>query len=202
MENLIFYIVAYLIGGIPFGYLLTKVLVGIDVREYGSGNIGATNVLRVLKEQKPQIAKKIALITLIFDALKGAVVILLAKFMGMSLETQYTIAVLAVLGHCFSPFLKFEGGKGVATTAGVMLVLLPIEAIIGLVVWFLMAKFVKISSISSLTGILVGIGSSYFIHPNLFDGSHAPLLIIGFIVFYKHIPNIVRLIKGEEKRVV
>jgi len=193
---------AYLIGGIPFGYLLTKVLVGIDVREYGSGNIGATNVLRVLKEQKPQIAKKIALITLIFDALKGAVVILLAKFMGMSLETQYTIAVLAVLGHCFSPFLKFEGGKGVATTAGVMLVLLPIEAIIGLVVWFLMAKFVKISSISSLTGILVGIGSSYFIHPNLFDGSHAPLLIIGFIVFYKHIPNIVRLIKGEEKRVV
>jgi len=201
MENLIFYIIAYLVGGIPFGYLLAKQY-GINVKEHGSGNIGATNVLRVLKEKKPEVAKKVAGMTLAFDALKGAIIILIAKFMGMSLETQYTIAVLAVIGHCFSPFLKFEGGKGVATTAGVMLVLLPIEAIIGLVVWFLMAKFVKISSISSLTGILVGIASSYIIHPNLFDGSHAPLIIIAIVVFYKHIPNIIRLIKGEEKRVV
>jgi len=201
MENLIFYIVAYLLGGIPFGYLLAKQY-GVNVKEHGSGNIGATNVLRVLKEKKPEVAKKVAGMTLAFDALKGAVVILVAKMMGMSLETQYTIAVLAVIGHCFSPFLKFEGGKGVATTAGVMLVLLPIETIIGLIVWFLMAKFVKISSISSLTGILVGIASSYIIHPNLFDGSHAPLVIIAIVVFYKHIPNIVRLIKGEEKRVV
>jgi len=201
MENLLFYIVAYLIGGIPFGYLLAKSY-GINVKEHGSGNIGATNVLRVLKEFKPEIAKKVAALTLAFDALKGAIVILIAKMAGMSIETQYTIAVLAVIGHCFSPFLKFEGGKGVATTAGVMLVLLPIEAIIGLIVWFLMAKFVKISSISSLTGILVGIASSYIIHPNLFDGSHAPLIIIAIVVFYKHIPNIVRLIKGEEKRVV
>jgi glycerol-3-phosphate acyltransferase PlsY len=202
MENLVFYLVAYLLGGIPFGYLLAKYYAGIDVREYGSGNIGATNVLRVLKEHRPKIAKKLAAITLIFDALKGAIVILVAKLMNMPLETQYAIAIFAVIGHCFSPFLRFEGGKGVATTAGVMLVLLPIEAIIGLVVWFLMAKFVKISSISSLTGILVGIASSYIIHPNLFDGSHAPLVILGIIVFYKHIPNIVRLIKGEEKRVV
>jgi glycerol-3-phosphate acyltransferase PlsY len=202
MENLVFYLVAYLLGGVPFGYLLAKYYAGIDVREYGSGNIGATNVLRVLKEHRPKIAKKLAAITLIFDALKGAIVILVAKLMNMPLETQYAIAIFAVIGHCFSPFLRFEGGKGVATTAGVMLVLLPIEAIIGLVVWFLMAKFVKISSISSLTGILVGIASSYIIHPNLFDGSHAPLVILGIIVFYKHIPNIVRLIKGEEKRVV
>ena len=201
MENLLFYLIAYLVGGIPFGYLLAKQY-GINVKAHGSGNIGATNVLRVLKEFKPQIAKKVAGLTLAFDALKGAIIILIAKFMGMSLETQYSIAVFAVIGHCFSPFLKFEGGKGVATTAGVMMVLLPIEAIIGLAVWFIMAKTLKISSISSLTGILVGIASSYFIHPNLFDGSHAPLVIIGFIVFYKHIPNIVRLIKGEEKRVV
>ena len=201
MENLLFYLIAYVVGGIPFGYLLAKQY-GINVKEHGSGNIGATNVLRVLKEFKPEVAKKVAAATLIFDALKGAVIILIAKFMGMSLETQYSIAVFAVIGHCFSPFLKFEGGKGVATTAGVMLVLLPIEALIGLAVWFIMAKTLKISSISSLTGILVGIASSYFIHPDLFDGSHAPLVIIGFIVFYKHIPNIVRLIKGEEKRVV
>jgi len=201
MENLLFYLIAYLAGGIPFGYLLVKYKYGIDVRKEGSGNIGATNVLRVLKDKKPEVAKKVAAMALAFDALKGAIVILIAKLFGMSLETQYTIAVLAVIGHCFSPFLNFQGGKGVATTAGVMLVLLPIEAIIGLIVWFIMAKVTKISSISSLTGILVGIASSYFIHPNLFEGSHAPLVIIGIIVFYKHIPNIVRLIQGKEGKV-
>jgi glycerol-3-phosphate acyltransferase PlsY len=201
MENLLFYLIAYLIGGIPFGYLLAKQY-GINIKEHGSGNIGATNVLRVLKEKKPEVAKKVAGITLAFDALKGAIIILIAKFMGMSLETQYAIAVFAVIGHCFSPFLKFEGGKGVATTAGVMLVLLPIEAIIGLISWAILAKTLKISSISSLIGILIGIGSSYFIHPNLFDGSHAPIVLIGILVFYKHIPNIVRLFQGKEGKVV
>ena len=201
MENLLFYLIAYLIGGIPFGYLLAKQY-GINIKEHGSGNIGATNVLRVLKEKKPEVAKKVAGITLAFDALKGAIIILIAKFMGMSLETQYAIAVFAVIGHCFSPFLKFEGGKGVATTAGVMLVLLPIEAIIGLISWGILAKTLKISSISSLIGILIGISSSYFIHPNLFDGSHAPIVLIGILVFYKHIPNIIRLIQGQEKRVI
>jgi len=201
MENLAFYLIAYLVGGIPFGYLLVKYKYGIDVRKEGSGNIGATNVLRVLKSKKPEVAKKVAAIALIFDALKGAIIILIAKLFGMSLETQYAIAVFAVIGHCFSPFLNFKGGKGVATTAGVMLVLLPIEAIIGLVVWGVMAKVTKISSLSSLTGILVGIASSYVIHPNLFEGSHAPLVIIGIVVFYKHIPNIVRLIQGKEGKV-
>jgi len=201
MENLLFYLIAYLIGGIPFGYLLAKQY-GINIKEHGSGNIGATNVLRVLKEKKPEVAKKVAGITLAFDALKGAIIILIAKFMGMSLETQYAIAVFAVIGHCFSPFLKFEGGKGVATTAGVMLVLLPIEAIIGLISWGILAKTLKISSISSLIGILIGISSSYFIHPNLFDGSHAPIVLIGILVFYKHIPNIVRLFQGKEGKVV
>ena len=202
MENLLFYIIAYLTGGIPFGYLLLKYKYGIDVRKEGSGNIGATNVLRVLKEKKPEIAKKIALMALIFDALKGAIVILVAKLFGMSLETQYAIAVFAVIGHCFSPFLGFEGGKGVATTAGVMLVLLPIEAIIGLIVWLVLAKVTKISSLSSLMGIIVGIASSYIIHPNLFEGSHAPLVIIALLVIYKHIPNIIRLIQGKESKVV
>ena len=201
MENLLFYLIAYLIGGIPFGYLLAKQY-GINIKEHGSGNIGATNVLRVLKEKKPEVAKKVAGITLAFDALKGAIIILIAKFMGMSLETQYAIAVFAVIGHCFSPFLKFEGGKGVATTAGVMLVLLPIEAIIGLISWGILAKTLKISSISSLIGILIGISSSYFIHPNLFDGSHAPIVLIGILVFYKHIPNIVRLFQGKEGKVI
>jgi glycerol-3-phosphate acyltransferase PlsY len=202
MHNILWYLAAYLIGGIPFGYLIAKYFVGINIKEHGSGNIGATNVLRVLKEIDPKKAKKLAAITLFLDAFKGAFVILLAKFFGVCEATQWAIAVIAVIGHCFSPYLKFEGGKGVATTAGVLLVLIPKAVLVGLVVWFIMAKTVKISSISSLTGILVGMASSYVLYPYLSIHSHAPLWIIAFIVIYKHKENIYRLITGQEKRVV
>jgi glycerol-3-phosphate acyltransferase PlsY len=202
MHNLLWYLAAYLIGGIPFGYLIAKYFAGINIKEHGSGNIGATNVLRVLKEIDPKKAKKLAAITLFLDAFKGAFVVLMAKFMGVCDATQWAIAVIAVIGHCFSPYLKFEGGKGVATTAGVLFVLIPKAVIVGLVVWFIMAKTVRISSISSLTGILVGMASSYFLYPDLPIKSHAPLWIIAFIVIYKHKENIYRLITGQEKRVV
>ena len=109
------------------------------------------------------------------------------------------MAVLAVLGHCFSPYLNFEGGKGIATGLGVFLFMLPIETIIAGIVWFVMAKTVRISSLSSLTGVLALFISSFIIHP---DMPHAPVGLIVFILFYKHIPNIIRLIKGEEKRVI
>ncbi len=202
MSNIVWYIIAYLVGGIPFGYIIAKYFAGINIKEHGSGNIGATNVLRVLKEKDPARAKKLAAITLFLDAFKGAAVILAAKAMGVCDATLWTIAVLAVIGHCFSPFLKFEGGKGVATTAGVMLVLIPKAAIVGVIVWFLMAKFVRISSLSSLVGILAGIASAYVLYPHISIDSYAPLWIIAFIVIYKHRENIYRLITGQEKRVV
>ncbi|MEO1959137.1 MAG: glycerol-3-phosphate 1-O-acyltransferase PlsY, partial [Nautiliaceae bacterium] len=192
----------YLIGGIPFGYLIAKYAAGINIKEYGSGNIGATNVLRVLKEKDPKKAKKLAAITLFLDAFKGAAIILIAKMVGVCDATLWTLGVLAVIGHCFSPFLKFEGGKGVATTAGVMLVLIPKAALVGMIVWFLMAKFVRISSLSSLSGILAGVLSAYVLYPHISIESHAPLWIIAFIVFYKHKENIYRLLIGQEKRVV
>jgi glycerol-3-phosphate acyltransferase PlsY len=190
------------VGGIPFGYLIAKYFAGINIKEHGSGNIGATNVLRVLKEKDPAKAKKLAALTLFLDAFKGAAVVLAAKFTGVCDATLWTLAVLAVVGHCFSPFLKFEGGKGVATTAGVLLVLIPKAVIVGLIVWFIMAKTVKISSLSSLVGILVGIFSAYIFYPHPSIDSHAPLWIIAFIVVYKHKENIYRLITGQEKRVV
>ncbi len=202
MSNLLWYLIAYLVGGIPFGYIIAKYFAGINIKEHGSGNIGATNVLRVLKEKDPKKAKKLAAITLFLDAFKGAAVILVAKAVGVCDATLWTIAVLAVIGHCFSPFLKFEGGKGVATTLGVMLVLIPKAAIVGLIVWFIMAKTVKISSLSSLVGILAGIASAYILYPNISIQSYAPLWIIAFIVIYKHKENIYRLITGQEKRVV
>lgn len=197
--NVQFYIAAYLIGGIPFGLLLAKKFAGVDVKSAGSGSIGATNVLRVVKETNPVLAKKLGIATLVLDALKGVVVLLAAYFMGLDESVLWAIAVLAVLGHCFSPYLGFEGGKGVATGMGVMMFLLPIETIIALVVWFIMAKTVRISSLSSLTAVLSLLVASFIIHPNM---PHAPVVFIVFILFYKHIPNIIRVIKGEEKRVI
>ena len=143
-----------------------------------------------------------AAITLFLDAFKGAFVILVAKFMGVCDATLWAIAVFAVIGHCFSIFLGGNGGKGVATTAGVLAVLVPYSVIVGLIVWFIMAKTLKISSISSLTGIIVGIFSTYILYPNISIHSYAPLWIIAIIVIYRHKSNIYRLITGQEKRVV
>jgi glycerol-3-phosphate acyltransferase PlsY len=198
-----FYIIAYLIGGIPFGYLLAKYIGGVNIKEAGSGNIGATNVLRVLKEKDPKLAKKLGALTLLLDALKGAVVLLIAKYLGASDMTLWSIAVFAVVGHCYSPFLNFEGGKGVATGFGVLLVLLPIPSLIALAVWFIAAKGLKISSLSSLIGLLSILVSSYLLYKDGAPGIHTftPLWIISFIIFYKHIPNIKRLILSEEKSV-
>ncbi len=197
--NVQFFIVAYLVGGIPFGLLLAKKFAGVDVKASGSGSIGATNVLRVVKETNPALAKKLGVATLALDALKGVAVLLVASLMGMSEATMWAIAVIAVIGHCFSPYLGLEGGKGIATGMGVMMFMLPQETLIALVVWGILAKTIKISSISSLTGVLALLISSFFIHPEM---AHAPVVFIVFILFYKHIPNIIRLFSGQEKAVV
>ncbi|MCV3415842.1 glycerol-3-phosphate acyltransferase, partial [Campylobacter lari] len=115
MENLIIYLLAYLIGAIPFGLLLAQIFAKTNIKNAGSKSIGATNVLRVVKESNPKLAKTLAVATVILDALKGVLPILMAKFYGFDDNILWTMAVLAVFGHCFSPYLKFEGGKGVAT---------------------------------------------------------------------------------------
>ncbi|MDQ7067073.1 MAG: glycerol-3-phosphate 1-O-acyltransferase PlsY [Sulfurimonas sp.] len=197
--NAQFFIAAYLVGGIPFGLLLAKKFAGVDIKASGSGSIGATNVLRVVKESNPSLAKKLGIATLALDALKGVLVLLVATMMGMSESTLWAIGVLAVVGHCFSPYLGLEGGKGIATGMGVMMFMLPQETLIALVVWGVLAKTIKISSISSLTAVLILLISSFIIHP---DMAHAPVVFIVFILYYKHIPNIIRLFSGQEKAVV
>ena len=197
--NVQFFIAAYLAGGIPFGLLLAKQFAGVDVKASGSGSIGATNVLRVVKETNPSLAKKLGAATLALDAIKGVLVLTVAYFYGVSEATLWGIAVLAVIGHCFSPYLNFEGGKGVATGMGVMMFMLPQETAVALIVWAIGAKVIKISSLSSLTALVALMAASFILHPEM---AHAPVIIIGFILFYKHIPNIIRLVKGEEKRVV
>ena len=199
--NILFYIIAYLMGGIPFGLILAKKYAGVNIKEQGSKSIGATNVLRVVKETNPQLAKKLGLATVLLDAFKGTIVLLIAMALGMSNETLWAIAVLAVLGHCYSPFLNFEGGKGVATGLGVFVVLIPIPTLVGAVIWGFCAKVLKISSLSSLLGLLGVVIAALFLNNGLGVDSNAPMYIITFIIFYKHIPNLVRLVKGEEKKV-
>lgn len=202
-HNVWCYLAAYLIGAIPSGLLIGKYLAGVNIKESGSGSIGATNVLRVLKEQNPKKAKKLAILTIVCDVLKGVVPILIAKFLGFDPNVLWAMAVFAVLGHCFSPYLGFEGGKGVATAAGVLAIFIPLELLIAVIAWFISGKTIKISSVASFIAIIALVIAMYIIHPQMpHINTHAPVFIIIFIIIYKHIPNIVRLIKGEEKRVI
>ncbi len=199
--NIIFYLVAYLAGGIPFGLLLAKQFAGVNIKESGSKSIGATNVLRVVKEQNPALAKKLSIATVALDATKGAIIILIAMALGMSTETLWAIGVLSVLGHCYSVFLNFEGGKGVATALGAFIILIPIPTIIGAIAWFFCAKVLKISSLSSLVGLIGVIVGVLLLNDGLGIDSNAPLYFITFIIIYKHIPNIIRLFQGKELKV-
>lgn len=201
--NIMLYLTAYLIASIPFGVIIVKSLYSVDITKEGSKSIGATNVYRVLKNIDLKNAKKIAIITIICDVLKGFLPIIIAKFAGIDENVLWMMAVMAVLGHCFSAFLKFEGGKGVATSYGVFAAFLPIEVALSVVVWFCVGKFIKVSSIASLSGIFTFLILSLIIHPQILPiNTHAPIIIIVFIVFYKHIPNIKRLIFKEEKQVL
>lgn len=201
-QNIVFYLLAYLIGSIPFGLILAKTFAGVDIKSQGSKSIGATNVLRVVKQTNPSLAKKLGIATVLLDALKGTLVLLVGMYYGVSNETLWAIAVLAVLGHCYSIYLGLEGGKGVATGLGVYIVLIPYSTLIGAVVWIVCAKVLKISSLSSLLGLIAAVISAIFIYNGLGVNSNIPMYLIAFIILYKHIPNIVRLIKGQESKVI
>lgn len=188
---------AYILGSIPFGLLLGKIFGGADVRKAGSGNIGATNVARV--------AGPVAgVLTLLLDAGKGAAAVWLAgRFSGES-ATWLMVATLCVLaGHCFPVWLRFRGGKGVATAAGAFLVLCPI-AILGATILFLLVvifwRFVSLGSISAAAAMPLLV---YF----FWAPRHAPPYAVTFgslaaalLIVYKHDGNIQRLVQGNEPR--
>ncbi|WP_418186227.1 glycerol-3-phosphate 1-O-acyltransferase PlsY [Aliarcobacter vitoriensis] len=201
-QNIIFYLLAYLVGSIPFGLILAKTFAGVDIKSQGSKSIGATNVLRVVKEKDPKLAKKLGIATVILDALKGTILLIIGLYLNLSYETLWAMAVLSVLGHCYSIYLGLEGGKGVATGLGVYIVLIPYSTLIGAIVWIVCAKVLKISSLSSLLGLIAAVVSATFIYDDLNVGSNVPMYLIAFIILYKHIPNIIRIIKGEEKKVI
>jgi glycerol-3-phosphate acyltransferase PlsY len=197
MATIVIPIAAYLLGSIPFSVLFTRLFGGGDVRKSGSGNIGATNVARV-------VGPLPALLTLLFDAAKGAVPVWLAGRMTTESATWMMIAAIAaLLGHCFPIWLKFRGGKGVATAAGAFLVLCP-PAFLGAVILFLLVlffwRYVSLASISAAAAMPLLIYVLWAPH-------HAPPLIVTFgaltaagIIVYKHDANIQRLVQGEESK--
>ena len=136
----------------------------------------------------------------------------MAKIMGLSFETQYAVAILAIVGHCYSPFLGFQGGKGVSTAIGSVILLIPIEGILGLIVWGIVGKLFKISSLSSLLGVLSGIILTFII-PTIFTlpmqidinqqiGTHIPVIIIGILIINTHSENIKRLLSKKEEQII
>src|SRR6266481_4848167 len=192
-------VAAYLLGSIPFGLLLTRLFGGGDVRKSGSGNIGATNVARVAGTLP-------GILTLLFDVAKGAAAVWLAGRFSNESATWMMIGLLAaLLGHCFPIWLKFRGGKGVATAAGAFLVLCP-AALLGSVILFLLVAFfwryISLASISAAASMPLLIYILWAPH-------HAPPPIVAFgalaaagIIIYKHDGNIQRLVRGEEPKVM
>lgn len=190
-------VVAYLLGSIPFGLILAKLFGGSDVRAEGSGNIGATNVVRVA-------GPLAGILTLLLDAAKGAAAVLLAgRYSNESAMWMMIAGLAALAGHCFPIWLKFKGGKGVATAAGVYLALCPPAFLGGLILFILVVAFWRYVSLGSIAAALAMPMLMYF----LWAPHHAPppaitlgALAIAMLIIYKHDANLQRLVKGAEPK--
>lgn len=229
MPYIYYPLLAFLLGSIPFGLIISRGK-GIDIRAHGSGNIGATNVLRVM-------GKKYGISCLLLDALKGLIPVILVVNMHQiqgrvvqvpvsGLESFATIhevsgavwiqvlhimtALFAVLGHNYSPWVGFKGGKGIATSAGVLLGLMPVAVLLLVVVWVLLFKVTRYVSVASIGAAaflpLLTLGGSWY-HGRIQDGTwNQPLfyftLVIGVLAVWKHRANVVRLMNGTENRFV
>jgi len=188
MNDYVIFFLSYCIGSIPTGLILGKGSFNVDIRERGSKNIGATNAWRIG-------GKKMGAITLILDILKGSIATLMAKhFLD---DFHIWAGCLAVIGHIFPLWLKFKGGKGVATFIGVILTLNTVVGILTIALWICIFKISKISSISSL--ISLALASLYLATVNYDNHNMIFILCILAIVFFRHQKNLVRLWQGKEK---
>lgn len=190
IKNILLLIIAFILGSIPFGIIIAKAK-GVDLKKVGSGNIGATNVLRSL-------GKWPAALTLLGDILKGTLAVALGRYIGAGSVYEGLIGISAILGHNFSLFLGFKGGKGVATSLGVLIIYTPQVALITLIIWFIVAIVTKYSSL----GALVSFGLLP-LNIFLFDDKQKLFIaiIITAIIFIRHSDNIKRLINGTERKI-
>ena len=189
LEIILVLFYSYLLGSIPFGLIITKVFLRKDIRKFGSGNIGTTNVLRTGK-------KSLAIATLIFDILKGYVsVIITLKYFN---DLVYFSALICFIGHIFPVWLKFKGGKGVATYLGIIFALSFKFGIIFGITWLLISFIFKYSSLSSMIGALI-----VFVYSMFLDNITLSifLFITFIIILYTHRENIVRLKDSSETKI-
>ncbi|MBC7907986.1 MAG: glycerol-3-phosphate 1-O-acyltransferase PlsY [Rhodospirillaceae bacterium] len=191
MIGLIFAAVGgYLLGSVPFGLVLTRAAGLGDIRQIGSGNIGATNVLRTGR-------KGLALATLLLDGGKGAIAVGLAWALAGH-DAALVAGFAAVLGHNFPVWLKFKGGKGVATTIGTLVAAAWPVGLAACLTWLVVAATLRISSLSALVALALSPVFAWFLAGPETAAMAAGLAVLGFI---RHKPNIVRLMKGEEPRI-
>jgi glycerol-3-phosphate acyltransferase PlsY len=191
---------SYLAGSLPWGLIVAR-LKGVDIRKVGSGNIGATNVFR-------SVSKPLGLLTFFLDAVKGFVPAFVFPMIGKNAGAVFqslelfglACGVAAILGHTFPVFLKFKGGKGVATSAGVLLGVAPAAVGIGLIVWiltFAVSRFVSLASIAAAAAVPV---AGWFLYAKTGVTLPATLTVLGALVVYLHRNNIRRLLDGTEHR--
>jgi len=195
--SLLLLLIAYFLGSIPFGLLFAWLCGGGDVRQSGSGNIGAANVARVAGPFP-------GMLTLVFDAAKGALAVwLVGHFTTHSAKVMMLAGLAALLGHCFPAWLRFKGGKGVATGLGVFVMLCPLAALAAALLYVIVLVFWRFSSLASISAAAATPLLVYF----LWAPHHAPPLVISFgtlfaaaLIIYKHDANLLRLMEGTEPR--
>jgi glycerol-3-phosphate acyltransferase PlsY len=182
---------SFILGSIPFGYLISKYFYNIDIRSKGSGNIGATNVLRTLGIL-PGIT------VLVTDMLKGAIPVIIGRSAGMPQEIFLLAGAMSILGHCFSPFLKFKGGKGVSSTFGMILAFDPVVAILSFLVEagvVLIWNYVSLGSIAAVISMVI-----FLIIRRHSVISIIIMILVATLISVRHRDNIKRLLEGKENR--
>ena len=200
VSNIVFLILSYLLGSIPFSIIAGKLLKSIDVREYGSGNAGATNTFRVL-------GKKAGILVLLLDVLKGYLAVNLVwytsyvPFTEIYINLQLTFGIAAVLGHVFPVYVGFRGGKGVATLLGFMIGVFPEAALISIVVFVLTLLFSKYVSLSSIFAGLFFPFGVYYLSVNLVPTMMIFSIFVPVLLIATHQRNIERLVRGDENKV-
>lgn len=190
----VFVILSYLLGSVSTGYLIAKYIYKIDLKTVGSGNIGATNVLRTL-------GKKLGVLTLVGDAMKGVIPTVFAlvyKPAPINQPLVFFCALFAFLGHLFPFYLKFKGGKGVATALGIAIVLFPLQTLLCAIVFFVAVLKTRMVSLGS---ILAALSLPVFVSFKAQTGYQITLsIIISVLIIFKHKDNIHRILEGKENK--
>lgn len=191
---IISFLISYLLGSIPFGKIVTKLLTGKDITKTGSQNIGATNVYR-------SVSKKAGLSVLILDGTKPIIALVIISYFYNDFYQNYKFLYffITIVGHIFPIWLMFKGGKGVACFFGGFLMISPIPTLISMAVWMLIVKITKISSLGALLSIFLL--TSYQIVSNYGTLNKGTIFAIMLLIFWKHSENIKRLIQGKENKI-